>query len=730
MNAPAQNLPAKSFRASRRGFLIGASLTGGALLVGHMPANAAALAPAGADLIGPMGQFIRINKDGSLTVVSKFLEMGQGSHAGVTALICEEMDADWSKVTFEHAPANEKLYANSLFHMQGTGGSSSIASSYLEMRNAGAAARAMFVQAAAKRWNVPASEITVKDGVLRHASGKSAGFGDLLEDAAKQAPPQSPTLKDPKTFTLVGSPRARRKDCRAKATGTARYTQDVHKKGMLVAVVAHSPRFGGKVKGFDDAEARKVPGVVEVVQIPSGVAVLADNTYAARKGRDALKVTWDDAAAEMRSSSQMLADFRKIAAGQGGIEGVAFDNHGDAKGAFEGDVLEASYDFPYLAHAAMEPMNCVIELKGQSAKFTYGCQAQGWDIPAVATALGIRPEAIEVEAVFAGGSFGRRGTPSGDYVVECAQTARAVATKSPALAGRPVKLVWMREDDMGAGKYRPLVHHAVTVKLGPDGYPAAWRHRIVSQPLMLFPGAKFDGGTVEGVMGNPYLKATPVVDTLVYAANSPVPPSFWRSVGATHTAMVMEHTIDQLARKAGKDAVEYRRELYRRAGASRHLGVLELAVAKSDWGKPVPAGWARAVAVFECFGTVVAQIADVTIKNGEPRVGRVICAVDCGVAVTPDQIAAQMEGAVCFGLSAALFGEITLEDGVPKQRNFNTYRVLRMDEAPTVETHIVPSTNPPSGCGEPGTPLMAPIVASALLQLKGTATSSLPFVKA
>ncbi|MEO6339444.1 MAG: xanthine dehydrogenase family protein molybdopterin-binding subunit [Caulobacteraceae bacterium] len=724
------NASAKSFRTSRRGFIIGASLTGGALVIGHLPAEAAALAPSGADLIGPMGQFIRINKDGSLTVVSKFLEMGQGAHAGVTALICEEMDADWSKVRFEHAPANDKLYANSLFHMQGTGGSSSIASSYTEMRKAGASARAMFVQAAAKRWNVPASEITVKDGVLRHASGKSVGFGDLLADAARQTPPQDPPLKNPKDFTLVGSPRARRKDCGEKSTGRARYTQDVQKKGMLVAMVAHSPRFGGKVKSFDGAEARRVPGVVEVVQIPSGVAVLADNTYAARKGRDALKVTWDDAAAEMRGSDKILADFRKIAAGQGGMEGVPFDNHGTIAGAFDGDVLEASYDFPYLAHAAMEPMNCVVELKGDGAKFTYGCQAQGWDIPAVATALNIRQEAIEIESVYAGGSFGRRGTPSGDYVVECALTAKAAAAKSPALAGRPVKLIWTREDDMGAGKYRPLVHHAVTVKLGADGYPSAWRHRIVGQPLMLFPGAKFDGGTVEGVAGSPYLKATPVTDTLVYAPTSPVPPSFWRSVGASHTCMVMEHTIDQLARKAKKDPAEYRRELFRRAGATRHLAALDLALAKSDWGKPAPAGWARALAVFECFGTVVAQVADVTLVNGEPRVGRVVCAVDCGVAVSPDQIAAQMEGGVSYGLSAALFGQITLKDGVPEQHNFNTYRVLRMDEAPTVETHIVASTNPPSGCGEPGTPLMAPIVANALLQLKGQPTSSLPFVRA
>ena len=576
--------------------------------------------------------------------------------------------------------------------------------------------------------SVPPGEITVKDSVVSHrGSGRSAGFGELVQEAARVSPPQSPRLKDPKSFTLIGADRVRRKDSRAKTTGEARYTQDVQTPGLLVAMVAHSPRFGGKILSFDDAEARKVKGVVEVVRIPSGVAVLADSTYAAKKGRDALKTTWDDSAAETRGSDRILADFKAmLASGQGG---VAFDNHGDATGAFDGELLEATYDFPFLAHASMEPMNCSVLLEDGHVKLTYGCQAQGWDAAAVGRALGVAPESIEIETLFAGGSFGRRGTPSGDYVVETVEIARAAAAKTPALAGRPVKLVWTREDDMAAGKYRPLVHHAVSVKTDADGYPTAWRHRIVGQPIFSFPGSKFDGATVEGVMGNPYLKATPVTDTLVFAGQSPAPASFWRSVGATHTCMAMEHTIDQLAYRAKKDPAEYRREMFRRAKADRHLGVLDLVLAKSDWGKPVQPGWARAVSVFECFGTVVGQVADVTIKDGEPRVGRVVCAVDCGVAVTPDQIAAQMEGGVCYGLSAALWGQITLKDGLVEQHNFNTYRVLRIDEAPTVETHIVPSANPPSGVGEPGTPLMAPLVAAGLLQLTGKPTSSLPFVK-
>ena len=725
------NAPFKAIKTSRRGFIIGAALVGGSLMVGPVEAQAQTAAGGYGEPVGPFGAFVKIAPDGLVTVVNKHLEMGQGNHVGVAALVAEELDADWTRVEVVHSPANARLYANLFLRMQGTGGSSAIANSYAQMRTAGAAARAMLVQAAATRWNVPAGEITVKDSVVSHAgSRRKAGFGELVADAAKVAPPQTLALKDPKSFTLVGSSRVRRKDTPLKTTGKARYTQDIQAPGLLVAMVAHSPRFGGKVSGFDDAETRKVKGVVEVVQIPTGVAVLADTTYAAKKGRDALKVTWDDSMSEKRGSAEILAEYKAMAAGQGTVPGVPFQNQGDATHAFDGELFEATYDFPYLAHATMEPMNCSVVLDGAKVKLTYGCQAQGWDQAAVGHALGIAPETIEIDTLFAGGSFGRRGTPSGDYVVECVEAARAAAAKSPALHGRPVKLVWTREDDTTAGKYRPLVHHAVAVKTDAEGYPTAWRHRIVSQQVFAFPGSKFDGATVEGVAGSPYLKATPVTDTLVYAAQSPVPVSFWRSVGATHTAMAMEHTVDQLARRANKDPAEYRRELYKRAKADRHLGVLDLAIAKSDWGKPVPAGWARVIAVHEAFGTVVAQVADVTVKDGEPRVGRVVSAVDCGVAVTPDQIAAQMEGGVCYGLSSALFGQITLKDGVPEQRNFDTYRVLRIDEAPTVETYIVPSPNPPSGIGEPGTPLMTPIVAAALLQLTGKPTTSLPFVKA
>jgi isoquinoline 1-oxidoreductase beta subunit len=722
----------KPVSTTRRGLIIGAALSGGALVVGCSPspgAMAAALS-VGADKpeASAFGPFIRIAPDGWVTVVNKHQDMGQGNHAGLAAIVAEELDADWDKVKLEYAPANAKIYANTLIGVQLTGGSTAINNSWDQLRLAGAAARAMLVEAAAKRWTVSASELTAKDGVVSHApSGRSAGYGDLVADAAQITPPQAPTLKDPKTFTLIGTDRVRRKDSRAKSTGTARYTQDVHLPDMLTAMVAHPKRFGATPVSFDDTQTRKVPGVVDVVMLPSGVAVIAQSTYAARKGRDALVVSWNEDKAEKRSSDQILADYKTLASGQGdpAIKAQPFQMAGNASGAFEGDLFETTYDFPFLAHAAMEPMNCVAQTDGLKVKLTFGCQGQTIDQVNVATTVATLPGMVEIETLSAGGSFGRRANLKSDYVVECVRIAKHVG------GGRPVKLVWTREDDMTGGLYRPLVHHALAVKTGADGYPAAWRHRIVAQSIMQGSAmAKgFDSTTVEGTQGSPYLAATPVVDAQAYLPVFPVPISWWRSVGATHTAMAMEHTIDQLARKCGKDPVDYRRALYAKAKADKHLAVLDLAVEKAG-SAPLPAGWARGVAVHECFGSVVAQVAEVTLKNGVPRVGRVVCAIDCGAPVAPDLIAAQMEGGVCYGLSAALYGKITLKDGVVQETNFDRHRVLRMNEAPTVETYIIPSTAHPTGVGEPGTPLIAPAVANALLVLTGKPTTSLPFVSA
>ncbi|MBP7818197.1 MAG: xanthine dehydrogenase family protein molybdopterin-binding subunit [Phenylobacterium sp.] len=722
--------PRETQGATRRDLVVGATLVGGALLVGCSPGDL--LSVGAKEDFGAFGPFIKIGADGAVTVISKHIEFGQGNHAGLAAIVAEELDADWTKVKVEQAPAIAKVYANTGMGVQGTGGSSAISNSWTQLRQAGAGAKAMFVEAAANKWNAPAGEITVKDSVVSHAkSGKSATFAELLPEAGKIAPPKAPVLKDPKTFTLIGTDRVRRKDSQAKSDGTARFTQDVQLPDMLVAMVAHAPRYGAKVASFDATEAKKVAGVVEVYQIPTGVAVVAQNTWAARKGREALKVSWDESGAEKASSDTLAANYRQWAAGKGTLpektEWQAFETKGDAAKKVQGTIFETTYDFPFLAHAAMEPMNCVAQVGTGKAKLTFGSQIPTVDQLNTAKIVGMLPGAVEIETLFAGGSFGRRANFQSDYVAECVEIAKKVGKM------RPVKLVWTREDDMAAGYFRPLTHHALKITLDKDGYPVSWRHRVVTQTLMKgspIPTKGVDETTVEGTKGSPYLKATPVVDAQVLMPDVNIPVLWWRSVGATHTAFVMEHTIDQLARKAGKDPVAYRRTLYEKAGATRHLAVLNLAAEKAGWDKPAPAGWSRGIAVHESFGTLVAQVAEVKLVDGQPKVGRVITAVECGTPISPDQIAAQMEGGICYGLSAALYGKISLKDGVVEQTNFDTYRVLRNSEAPTVETHIFPSGNAPSGTGEPGTPVIAPAVANALLALNGQATGSLPFMKA
>ena len=725
MNAPVNPKDLAQAQPSRRDVVVASALVGGTLLVGCSPAD---IMSAGSKVeVGAFGPFIKIAPDGVVTVISKHVEFGQGNHAGLAAIVAEELDADWTKVQVEQAPANAKLYANGALGAQLTGGSSAISNSWDQLRKAGAGARAMFVQAAANKWNVAVGEITVKDSVLTHTSGKTASFGELLADAAKVPPPADVRLKDPKTFTLIGTDRVRRKDAQIKSDGTARYTQDVRLPDMLTAVVAHAPRFGAKVKSLDAVDAKKVPGVVDVFEIPTGVAVVAQTTYAARMGREALKLEWDEDKAEKRGSAAIAQLFKDVAAGKNTeTKWEAFDQRGDATAlaSAKGDrVFETTYEFPYLAHATMEPMNCVAAVDGSKVKLTFGSQGQTLDQLAAAKIVGCLPGSVEIETLFAGGSFGRRANFQSDYVAECVHIAKKVGK------GRPVKLVWTREDDMRAGYFRPLTIHAVKVQLDKDGYPAAWRHRIVSQSIMKgspMGGKGPDQTAIEGTAGSPYLKATPIVDAQVALPDVGVPVLWWRSVGATHTAFVMEHTIDQLAAKAGKDPIEYRRALYTKAGADRHLAALNLAVEKAS---APTVGWTRGVAVHESFGSVVAQVAEVKLEDGVPRVGRVVTAIDCGVAVSPDQIAAQMEGGTCYGLSAALFGEVTLTDGQVDQTNFDRYRVLRINEAPMVETNIVPSGNPPSGVGEPGTPVIGPAVANALFALNKTATTRLPFVR-
>jgi isoquinoline 1-oxidoreductase beta subunit len=724
------NALTKEFTPSRRALIVSAVGASGALLVGCSPADLLSLGAPALEK-GPFGPFIRIEPDGAVTVVNKHIEFGQGSHAGLAAIVAEELDADWDEVKVVQAPANAKVYANLNTGVQATGGSSAIANSWDQLRLAGAAARAMFLQAAASRFAAPVAELAIKDGVVSHArTGRQASFAELLADAAKIKPPQKPALKPQANFTLIGTDRVRRKDALAKSTGTARFTQDVHLPDMLTAMVAHPTKFGATPKSFDDAAARKVAGVVDVFLIPSGVAVVAKDTWSAKQGREALNVEWDEAKAETRSSDALLELYRKAAAATGetaGIKWQPFETRPAPAMPAPGPVVAATYDFPFLAHAPMEPMNCVAEIGGGKLKLTVGSQIPTIDQLNTALIVGALPAQVEVEQLFAGGSFGRRANFKSDYVSECVHIAKRVG------GGRPVKLVWTREDDMTGGYYRPLTHHRVEVQLGADGLPRHWFHRVVTQSIMKgspIPSGGLDESSVEGTKGSPYLVATPYVTGEAAMVDLAVPVLWWRSVGATHNAFVMEHTIDQLARKGGRDPVDYRRALYVKAGAAgaRHLVALNLAAEKAPWGKPAE-GYVQGVAVHESFGTVVAQIADVKIENGKPRVGRVVTAIDCGIAISPDQIAAQMEGGTCLGLAAALYGAIDLKDGVVQQTNFDGYRVLRMNEAPHVETYIVPSTRRPSGVGEPGTPVIAPAVANALLTLTGQPTASLPLVK-
>lgn len=710
--------PSGRFRMSRRRLILGGTLVGGAMVVGYTAARplqvAGALLQAGGEPPAPsvFGPFIRIGGDGWVTVVNKQQEMGQGVHAGLAAMVAEELDADWDKVRVIDA-----VGAFGAYGPQFTAGSSSIASNWETLRAAGAAARAMFVAAAAERWGAPPESLTVLDSVVSDlVSGRSASFASLLEDAARQTPPTAPVLKLPQDFRLIGTDRVRRKDSLEKSTGATTYTQDLQLPGMLTAVVSRSPRFGGKLASFDDAAARAVRGVVDVFAIESGVAVVAETTFAAIEGRKALRIAWDDRDAERRSSPELARWFQDIAEGRMELKPSAFETRGDAEAAFGADALEFALDLPYLAHAPMETLDCVVRVDGWTVEVISGSQMATVDQIQAARAALTLPGKVGVKVLPAGGSFGRRGVMSADCLVECVRIAKRMER-------RPVKLVWTREDDLTGGYYRPMAHHRAWVELGPDGYPARWRHHVVAQSLLPVV-TRF---SAEGVEGSPYFATASVIDGKVFTPDFPVPVQFWRSVGHSHSAMAMEHIVDQLAARAGRDPADYRRALYEKAGAGRRLAVLDELRRRSGWGTPIEPGWARGMAIHESFGTVVGQVAEVRIEAGRPRVRRVVAVVDCGIAVSPDQIAAQMEGSVGFGLSAALHGAITLKDGVVQERNFDRYRVLRMNEPPAVETHIIASRNAPTGMGEPGVPPIAPAVANAILALTGVPTRALPF---
>ncbi|HVN72144.1 MAG TPA: xanthine dehydrogenase family protein molybdopterin-binding subunit [Desulfomonilia bacterium] len=692
---------------------------GGELVIGFRLAalGSDAVEPAPAGLFAP-NDFIRIGRDGTVRLIINKSEMGQGVYTALPMLIAEELECDWKSIVVESAPA-DLAYVHTVWGIQGTGGSTSTWSEWDRLSMAGATAREMLISAAAKIWNEPPSGCRAENSRVINAAGRSLSYGELVETAAKMPVPKDVELKKPDTCKILGKPQ-HRIDNRVKVYGTALFGLDADLPGMLTSVVAHSPVFGWKTAGFNADKAKEVPGVKEVVLIPTGVAVVADDFWAARKGRELLEVVWDEGEWAKLSTEGMRAEYRKLSA----TPGIVARKEGDPDQAFAKAArrLSAEYEVPYLAHACMEPLNCTVDLKADSCDIWTGTQAQTANQLAAAKVTGLMPEQIRIHTTFLGGGFGRRGNPHSDFVVEAVEVAKAV--------GKPVKLIWTREDDMKGGFYRPMWYDRISAGLDGNGYLTAWQHTIVGQSIMagtLYEGFRVNNGvditSVEGAEDLPYAIPNILVD--LHSPKLPVTVQWWRSVGHSHTAFVVESFLDEAAHAAGKDPFELRRSHL--TGKTRHRKVLELAAEKAGWGTPLQDGRSRGIALAESFGSIVAQVAEISVSaRGKVRVHRVVCAVDCGGFVNPDTIEAQMESGIIFGLSAALHGAITLKDGRVEQDNFNNYPVLRMNETPQIEVYIVPSTEKPGGVGEPGVPPIAPAVANAVFAATGLRLRVLP----
>ena len=652
-----------------------------------------------------------------MTIIDNKSEMGQGVYTSLPMIVAEELDCDWQKVRVEAAPV-APIYNHTEFGSQVTGGSTSVRTEWQRLALAGATARAMLVQAAAQTWQADPAACRTEKGQVVHPDGRKLSYGELAAKASELPVPEQVKLKDPARYTLIGHP-VHRLDSPAKINGTAVFGIDVQLPGMLVAVIARPPVFGATLKKVDDAKAKAVPGVKAVVAVPAGVAVVADRFWPALQGRDALQISWDEGPGATLSTEEMRRQYAALAR----TPGLPARREGDVPAALAraAKTLEAEYEVPYLAHAPMEPLNCCVDLRADGCDVYTGTQMQTGDRDAAARVSGLPPEKVRIHTTFLGGGFGRRATPTSDFVVEAVQVAKAI--------GKPVKVIRTREDDMRAGYYRPFWYDRIAAGLDAKGGLDCWRHTIVGQSIMAgtaFAGMIKEGideTSVEGAADTPYAIPNILVD--LHSPTQPVPVLWWRSVGHSHTAFVVESFLDEVAHAAGRDPVELRRTLL--AKHPRHLGVLELAVQKAGWGKPLPAGRGMGVAVHSSFGSYVAQVAEVSVnKAGGVRVHRVVCAVDCGRIVNPDTIAAQMESGIVFGLTAALYGAITFKDGRVEQGNFDDYPLLRLDETPEIEVHIVPSTENPGGIGEPGVPPIAPAVANALFAVSGARVRSLP----
>ena len=682
------------------------------MLIGVRLPRAAAAAPG----VFEPNQWLRIDRDGVVTITSSVPEMGQGSMTTMPMIIADELDADWSKIRVEQAPADPARYANPVTGSQSYGGSRGVRDHLATWRKAAAAARQMLREAAALEWNVPASEVETEPGVVVHRpSGRRLRYGQLVDRAAGLTVPQNPTLKTRDQFRFIGKETPPpRLDLPMKVNGTAVFGLDVTVPGMLVASIERCPVLGGTVQAFDATAARAVPGVRHVVQVSSGVAVVADGTWAALSGRRALQVTWDEGPLARLTSEQISREYAKAAR----QPGLAAKTVGDAAGVLAaGTPLEAVYEVPFLEHACMEPMNATAHVTADACHVWAPTQNPGGTRAVAARLTGLPPERVTVTTTLLGGGFGRRGEV--DFVRDAVETSRAVRG--------PVKVVWTREDDIRHGFYRPATYNVLRAALRPDGRPAAWWHRVVGPGILVQKGyarkGSVDRAAVAGAADLPY-----DVDALQVEwvdKDLGVPVGFWRSVGSSQNTFVTESFVDELAHAARKDPYEYRRALLGKA--PRHRAVLELAATRAGWGSPLRSGLARGIAVAFSYGSYAAHVAEVSVApDGTPRVHRIVCAIDCGFPVNLDQIRAQMEGGAVYALTAALYGRITLDRGRVQQSNFHDYPMLRMAEMPKVETHIVDSGEAPGGLGEPGVPSVAPAVTNAIFALTGTRIRRLP----
>ena len=712
MSAPAM--------VGRREFIrTGAAIGGGLLVSLYAPLPDGSSSALAAEEKGiALNAFVRIGTDESVTVISAHSEMGQGIYTSLPMLLNEELQADWSKVRVEAAPV-DKVYNHPAFGMQMTGGSTTSPAEWERYRKMGATARVMLVEAAATKWGVEPSTCRVENGSVIHAAtSKRATYGSLANAAAQLTPPANVPLKNPKDFTLVGKT-TRRLDTPSKTNGSAQFGLDVIVPGMLTAVVARPPVFGGKVAKLDATEALKVPGVKAVQQIPSGVAVIADHFWPAKLGREKLVIEWDLGPNAGLSTEKMLRDFAETALKPGAIAKKTGDPEAALKTAAK--TITAEFDVPYLAHAMMEPLNCVVDLRSESCEIWTGTQFETVDRANAAHAAALPPDRVQIHTTLLGGGFGRRANPNSDFVVEAVHVAKA--------AKAPVKVVWTREDDMRGGWYRPMWHDRFVAGLDANGDPIAWTHTIVGQSIMqgtLFEafGIKdgIDSASVEGAAD--LLYGMPNLQVDLHTPKIGVPVQWWRSVGHSHTGFSVEAFFDEVAHAGGKDPYELRRKLL--ANQPRMKAVLELAAQKANWGSKLPPGVGRGIATHFSFDSYVAQVVEASVEKGEVKVHRVVCAVDCGLVINPDTVRAQMEGGIIFGLTAALKTEITLKDGRVEQSNFHDYQMLRIFESPEIELHIVPSGENPTGVGEPGVPPVAPALANAIFAATGKRIRRLP----